>query len=255
MNVTVEEFQPWSRGRWGAAISIAVLVQLALVLAFTQRPVTTQRPVNDAHVILPENAATELQELTDPTLFALGSPRNSSATWLELPQLRPVETDWEQPPQWLALEESALGRTFLEFARANEGSLHGPAFKPAAPKVFLAKPPPAPKPVRTASSLQAADGLADRRLVNAPALPSWPANDVLRPSEVRVVVNTRGRVTSAILLSNSGSDAADQFALAQAWQLRFSAAPAESEIKPLTLGRLVFTWHTTPEASQPTHDR
>jgi hypothetical protein len=255
MSTRVEEFEPWSRVRWASAIGIAVVVQLALVLAFTQRPVGGPRPVDDAQVILPEQVARDLQQLTDPTLFALGGPRNSSATWLELPQLPPVKTDWEQPVQWLGPEPGALGRAFLEFARANASYLQGPAFK-TAPKAALPKSLANPKPVRTASQLIVLDDLQGRRLLNAPELPSWTAGDVLLPSNVRVVVDARGRVTSAILLSpGSGSAEADRFAVAQAWQLRFSPVPPGPETQPLTLGRLAFTWHTTPQAGHPTDDR
>lgn len=252
MSATAVEDQPWSRAHWGLAIGIAVAVQLVLTFVFSQRPSSNPRPVAEAHVILPEHVATELQELTDPTLFARGGPRNSSATWLELPLLPPVDTAWEQPPEWLALDAATLGQDFLNLARSKESSPNNPFYK-AASKPALASVLASPMPVRTASKLQTVGDVADRLLLSSPELPSWPAKAMLLPSEVRVVVDTRGRVTSAILVSPSGSEKADQFAISEARKMRFAPVSRETGIPAVTLGQLVFRWHTIPEmdASQP----
>ena len=250
MTEHVQEFQPWSRVRWASTISLAIGIQLVVALTLSRRPATAQRLIKTTQVILPEHVAVELQELTDPTLFARGGPWHSSAPWLDTPPLPPVETDWEQPSQWLALDASALGRTFLELARAHGSSFHGTALK-AAPKPSLTSPPASPKPLRTSSTLHATGDLVNRRLLNAPKQPSWPSKDVLLPSAVRVVVDAQGRVTSSILISGSGSRQADRLAVAQAQRIRFSPAPDPANARPLTLGELVFTWHTIPKTNAP----
>jgi hypothetical protein len=78
-------------------------------------------------------------------------------------------------------------------------------------------------------------------------LPSWPYADVIAPSCVQVLVNAAGEVVSTTLLpldnrseAASRYDAADQRALDLARTARFAPAPR------LTIGRLIFNWHTVP---------
>jgi len=72
-------------------------------------------------------------------------------------------------------------------------------------------------------------------------LPSWPYADVLAPSVVQAVVDAAGNAVSLVLLPpGSGSDDADRRALELARTARF--APASQ----LTIGRLIFHWHTVP---------
>jgi hypothetical protein len=74
-------------------------------------------------------------------------------------------------------------------------------------------------------------------------LPPWPYTDVIAPSKVQVLVNAAGDVVSAVLLPSGNPsevhDAdADRRALDLARAARF--APASG----LTVGQLVFDWHT-----------
>jgi TonB family protein len=71
-------------------------------------------------------------------------------------------------------------------------------------------------------------------------LPSWPYADVLAPSVVQAVVDAPGNVVSTVLLSPSGYDAADQRALELARAMRFTPS------SHLTIGRMIFNWHTVP---------
>jgi hypothetical protein len=187
----------------------------------------------------------ELQILTDPTLLALGGPHSFSAIWLELPELQPLPTDWEQPPQWLGLQSDALGERFLAFAQSNAGTSAGLAFK-TRPQTVPAKPRVIPKPLKTESTLHVTGDLAGRAILSKPNLPSWPAKDFLLPSTVRVVVDARGFVTSAILQSGSGSVTADELAVTLAKQVRLSPVIHTAGIMPLTLGQLLFEWQTKP---------
>jgi hypothetical protein len=226
-------------------ISVAVGVQWALIAGFSIRAPLTPRTGPNTRLNLPAAVPAELQALTDPTLLALGGPRSFSAIWMEIPQLPPVDATWKQPPQWLDLDAAALGAAFLEYARSNATPVHGLAFKPP-PRAIREASVVTALPLRSASSLQIAGDLGDRKLLADPELPSWPATDLLLPSEVRVVVDSRGIVISAILQSGSGLPQADEFAVKQARQLRFAPLrQGETSIHSLTLGRLLFNWHAT----------
>jgi TonB family protein len=224
-------------------------LQVALVFAFSHRgPLRPLQRLNTA-LVLPRRVAEELQALTDPTLLALGHPRGFSALWLQPTDPPPVEVNWKQPPQWLSLDTNKLGRAFLDHAHSNVTSLHGLVFR-APPPVLPNFPPPAVLPLRTASTLRVTDALTGRALGRRPELPSWPATDLLLPSEVRVVVDGRGLVVSAILESASGSKEADAFAVQAAREVRFAPDPTPAR-DTLTLGRLVFEWHAVPPNTDP----
>jgi TonB family protein len=62
---------------------------------------------------------------------------------------------------------------------------------------------------------------------------------------VRVVVDDRGIVLSAIVQSSSGMPAADQFALQTANQLRFSPLAGPEQDQGLGFGEIVFNWNTS----------
>lgn len=244
MNVAAESVEPWSRVRWATTITVVVVLHVVLVLAFSNPPPLHRRATLNTEVILPEHVAGELQALTDPTLLALGGPQSFSAIWLETPRLPPVDARWKQTPQWLRLDQGTLGDRFLAFVRSNAASLQDATFK-TTPGLLPVPAQAKPTPLRAKSTMRVEGDLAHRKLLRKPDLPSWPATDLLLPSEVRVIVDARGLVVSAILLSSSGSKEADQFAMKQAWQMRFSPKPHETETEALTVGQLVFEWHAT----------
>lgn len=244
MKAAVEEAEPWSRGRWAMTVSIVVALQLALVLALSRRPDIQPRTGLNTQVILPESVAVELQALTDPMLLAAGGPHSFAAVWLKTPEIPGVDADWEEPPQWLPLDPGLLAREFLEFARSNVASLHGLAFK-TKPRVLPSAGLASPAPLRMASTLRVLGALTNRTLLRTPELPSWPATDLLLPSKVRVVVDGRGRIISAILQSSSGSEEADRFAVNQAMQMSFAPASPGIQHQALTLGQLEFQWQAT----------
>jgi hypothetical protein len=251
MTAGVEAVPAWSRRRWAAAILFVATIHLLLVLAFSHPPLRQQRVAEATRVILPEGMPPVLQTLTDPTLLALGGQKSFSAIWLEVPELEPVQTRWEKPPQWLGLASEDLGGQFLAFAQSNAVALYGSAFK-TRPETVPESPRAVPEPLRTSSRLQTVGDLAHREVLSAPALPTWPAKNLLVPSRVRVVVNHRGFVTTAILQSGSGSKEADGFAVQQARQVRFAPVRDNANGRQLTLGELVFDWHTEPESNSGT---
>lgn len=251
MNGGGEGVATWSRSRWAAAIAIAVILQLVMVLALGKRAPIQPRPSLSPEVVLPERLPGELQALTDPTLLALGGPRSFSSLWLQVPPPPTVDADWKETAQWLGLDSGTLGERFLGYARSNALSLHEPSFKPK-PEPLPVSSSALPKPLRTVSTLEVRGALAQRSLLSEPGLPSWPATDLLLPSEVRVMVDARGLVISAILQSSSGSKEADQFAVKQARTMRFTAAPRGMNPDSLILGQLVFNWNATrPAAGEP----
>ena len=97
------------------------------------------------------------------------------------------------------------------------------------------------------STLKFFGALARRTLLQPIIPPSLACNNVIPPSKVQVLVDTTGKIISAILLPDSNSaeaaehfNDADQRALEFARRLRF--APAAQ----LTLGEMIFHWHTVP---------
>ncbi|MCU0772635.1 MAG: energy transducer TonB [Verrucomicrobia bacterium] len=236
----------WSRARWTTAVGLTLAIQVGLLLVFSQRgPMQRDRGLN-TRLILPQAVVEEWRALNDPTLLALGSAQGFSALWLQPPRLPPLKADWDQPPSWLNLDPDRLAARFLEFARSNASSTPGLTFK--VPLQMVPDPGVYEQaPLLTASNLRVTGDLDGRELLRQPELPSWKAVDLLPPSEVRVVVDTRGWVTSAILVSSSGSTEADRFALNAAREVRFAPRRAAATTPALTLGRLVFEWHATPE--------
>jgi len=100
---------------------------------------------------------------------------------------------------------------------------------------------------RTNSTLRVAGDLVNRRLLNPPQLQSWPALDLLTNTVVQVLVNAEGNVFSSTLLTLSGSKEADQNALDVARAARFE--PLRRSSPALTIGALIFEWHTAPLAN------
>jgi hypothetical protein len=131
-----------------------------------------------------------------------------------------------------------LGVAFQQFMRTNYFAGPPLNFKPS-PK-FSTPVLPVETPLAQNSMLQIGGELAQRRLLNEINPPSLPCNDVIAPSVVQVLVDTAGNVVSAVLLTPSGFDAADQRSLALARTAHFTPSAG------LTVGRMIFSWHTVP---------
>ena len=248
MNATAVASRPWSRRKWWGVVLGLFALQILLLAWFGSRGPFQPRPVSPAPQLnLAGGAASELLALTDPTLFAQGSPHGfSGASWMRIPVPEYQPPEWTEAPRLLALNEQQLGADFRRFVRTNQ------PFTPA----FIAKSPPrlavpATEELRPATSapstLRIEDDLIGRELQSSPALPPQAATDLLTDSIVQVLVNGDGNVVSEVLLASSGKLAADEkaLALARAAQfeplLRTNAAQASTN---LTHGTLVFTWQT-----------
>jgi hypothetical protein len=97
------------------------------------------------------------------------------------------------------------------------------------------------------STLLIQDGLAQRRLLDPINLPSWPYANVIAPSKVQVLVNEAGNVISTALLPpDSGFTVADQYDRADQRALELVRAARFAPASRLTVGRMIFNWHTVP---------
>jgi hypothetical protein len=234
-----------TRGKFWLLITLVLAGQLGGIVIFQAKtPVIPRVPTDGPHLRLADTA-NELVALNDPTLFARPHPNDfATAFWQRIPTVTPPTFRWTEPPGELPRPAVAeLGATFRQFMQTN---------RLAAPKLNFKLPPKLSEVTMAfdnglpqVTTLQISGDLATRPRLNQIALPSWPLNDVLPPSQVQVLVAETGNVVSAILLPDNleaaaHDDDADQQALQLARQLRF--APAS---RPM-LGQLIFNWHTVP---------
>jgi TonB family protein len=243
MNAASAEPHPaglaWTRSRWLTLIVLVFAAHVALLFVFGGRKQIVPRPVTNVPTLKLADDSSELLALNDPTLFALPHPRDfASAVWQQTAVLKQPSFRWTESPHWLPLAADELGLVFNQFMQTN----HFADFElQLRPSLNLSAPGLPMEPVFAQNSTMRVEGdLAQRQLPSQINLTNWPYADVLAPSVVQAVVVAAGNVVSTVLLSPSGYDAADQSALELARALRF--APASH----LTVGRIVFNWHTVP---------
>ena len=230
----------WTRSRWLTLVVLIFAAHVGLLFAFGARKPDVPRAVAHVPMLKLADNTNELIALSDPTLFALPHPMDLTSVFrTQKPDLTQPSFRWTELPGWLPLPVEALGADFEKFMQTNRFAGLELQLKPAltldAPVLPLA--PMLPQ----ASALQLEDGLAQRQLLITLDLPSWPYADVLAPSVVQAVVDATGNVVSLVLLPpGSGLGDADRYALELARTARFAPAPR------LTIGRLVFHWHTVP---------
>ena len=249
---TVEPWR-WPPGRWWVAVALALGLQVGLVFLLGARsPGQARRPAAGQQIYLVPDATVEFPAWSDPTLFALANRHGfSGAAWLNVPPLETHPVDWTEPPAWLPLQARHLSHAFDHLVKTNA----------AAPFLFEVKPEPhllasqpfLPLTVRPAqSTLQIEGDLARRPLVVPLALPVQTNSDMLTASVVQAIVNPEGYTLSAKLLSGSGLKQADRQALELTRSARFQSllesGPERSPAvaAPLSLGKLIFNWHTVP---------
>lgn len=231
----------WSRNRWLTILTLVFAAHIALICMFGEWKPVVPRAVTNAPALGLADDADELLALNDPTLFALPHQRDFvTAAWLKLHDPKPPSFRWTEPPRWLALSAASLGATFHRLMQTNVFAGSPLDFKP--PLTLSTPVPPLAPMLPQQSTLRIEGELAQRQLPTAISLTNWPLADVLPPSVVQVLVNPAGNVVSSVVLTPSGYDEADQRAAAIARTLRFK--PAAS----VTLGRIIFHWHTVPPA-------
>ena len=240
-------------------VALAFLVQVGIIFALGDRKPIVPRTATDTQQLLFKPGRGEMLALQDPTLFALPNARSfGAAAWLRaaslefsvfrLPELK-------QPKFELSGED--LGATFHHFVETTAfASLTLAASPPRAVEAISL--PSTDNPGITKSTLQLTGDLAQRPVKSSTDLPSWPGTDLLTNTVVQVLVDSEGRVFSAVGLQPPGSGArsheqiaADNHALQLARSAQF--APLDSNRNTrlipsdvLTRGMMIFKWHTEP---------
>jgi hypothetical protein len=232
----------WPMSRWLLLIVLVLAAHVVLIFIFSTRKPITPRAVTNVPELELAGGSGEWLALNDPTLFALPSREGfAGPAWLEPPPLHVHMVDWTEPPRWLQLPTEELGAIFSQFMQTNRFvNFQFPLKLPVQITVPLV---PLEPTLAQTSTLHVEGDLAKRPLLTPMKLPSWPYGDVIAPSRIQVLVNAAGDVISAVLLpsKNPGEihDAdADQRALDLARAARFASAPS------LTVGQLIFDWHT-----------
>ena len=239
----------WSRARWAWLIALVFATHLAFIVAFGDRKAVVPRPPAPAPLLSLAASGDEWIALNDPTLFALPHRQSvAGAAWLKIPFVPFQPFRWSEPPRLLPLPVSELGATFTRFMQTNARAVFAFETKPPPELTRLVASESDPVPARR-STFRVTGGLANRRLLNPPGLPSWAVPDsgpefLLTNSVVQILVNADGNVISVAMLNGSGLPAADQQALKLAKAARF--VPRRDGGADVTLGALVFEWQTVP---------
>lgn len=256
MNDAVQEPARWSARRWVYTVAgvFGLQVGLLLYLGQTSEPLPA-RPTfrTSVHLAVDSWSSEQLSRrptLSDPTLFALPAAAGfSGPAWLRPAPLEFQPQRWSEPLRWLAVDERSLGGEFAEFIATNEITPPLTANKPLPPLPrYEPNFPNDPLPQR--SRLRLEGDLIFRPLLAPLALRSWPHPELLISTTIQAAVDANGFTHSAIILGESGSKEADQYALKLANQARFRPLPRAARDRtgsgPLAWGKLIFHWHTLP---------
>lgn len=247
----------WSTRRWTAVLVSLLAAHAAGLWWFgAHQRLPTRQPDRVPEWTLADPRITALWPLLDPTLFVQGHPQSfSGPAWMRLPEVTYQPTIPLEPPRFLVPTAARVAQSF-------QNTWVPRGWNPS-PMAIRVQPPPqtgglVPRSPLTdrPSRLSLTDWDEPVRLrTPPPSLPGWAAPDLLTNTVVRVLVEPSGRVLSAVLVSSSGWEPADQYALATAQQLEFdfpnrptTQTPAPAE--PIR-GILIFQWQTLPPPQQP----
>jgi len=243
----------WGTGRLAVLVVALFIGQVGFILLFAEREKPVQRQTRAGPRVLLVHEHVDVVALAgEPTLFAWAGPHTfSGQAWFRTSAKDYPQYKWTEPPAFFELRPAQLVGWFESVINENNGHTVDVAEK-IVPDFNLHTTEPTPMLLRDKSTLAITGDIAARRFRSQFDLPSWHANDVLRPTMVRVVVDANGQVHSATLLSQSGSEQADKFALDIAKSAEWEPLP-ESRRQPLgsaptglTSGTMIFYWHTTP---------
>ena len=258
MNPALPEPVRWSRRRWVQTVAVVFVLQTGLLLFLSQHEQRLpEYPIfrTAIHLAADEGSAQQLSSLPlqdDPTLLALPNLHGfSGPAWLRFVPLETQPEESSEPPQWLALNNQALGATFSRFVETN-------AIRPALivdqpiPALLRYEPNFHIEPGPEQSQLRIDGDLAARPLVSPLPLRWWAHSELLSNSVVQAVVDADGFTLSTVLLTGCGLPEADLHALQSASGARFRPLARAGGVRDhpgvsrLTWGRLVFQWHTLP---------
>lgn len=235
--------------KWVGMTGFVLLVQLGLIFWFGEREKPVPPVVEPVTMLsLAPDQMAEVPGVGNPTMLVLPNRRGfSDAAWMRIPAMNYEVPEWTEEPRLLRLPVEQLTKPFHEYVQANCSKTFEVAGKPE-PQFAGDQFIPLVSIMETQSKLTVDGELADRPLTSALALKSWPANDILSNSIVRVSVTPEGEVFSQALLSRCGLPEADAYALTLAKSARFQplrnrtvkASGPDAE----QWGMLVFHWHT-----------
>jgi len=249
------ESRPWTLRRWWTVVAAIFVAQLGLIVWLSDKTPDLAAPAPAAPIVhLAGPAASEWLALNDPTLFALPHRYGfSGLAWLGATDSPSSYFTWSEPQSWLLLEPPQFGPIFGRLRETNDSDLPASLTRPE-PELTMAEGPVlAVAPDKSVLRLEG--GLAQRRLLSPINPPLQPSSDLLTNTEVRLVVDTAGRVVSVpVLLTKSGKPEADDWALRKATAARFEPVgpngPARDKKagipEQLTWGIMVFEWRTIP---------
>jgi hypothetical protein len=184
--------------------------------------------------------------LNDPTLFALPHQKDfASALWRQTAAKQP-SFRWTEPPRPLPSPSAdEWGLAFNQFMQTNRFASFELQLKPS---LKLSAPGSPIEPVLAQNSTLRVEGeLAQRQLPSPINLTNWPYANVIAPSKVQMLVDAAGNVVSTVLLpSDNGLAAADQYDQADQLALELARAARFAPSSHLTVGRMIFNWHTVP---------
>jgi hypothetical protein len=236
----------WPLSRWLILIGLVFAVHVGLLYMFGARKPIVARAVADAPALKLADSSDEFLALNDPTLFALPHRGDFvTAIGSQVPATTRPSFRWTEAPRWLPVSAGQLMTVFSRFMETNPVTGLRLQLKPP---VRLSTPSQPIEPALAQASTMRMEGeLTQRRLLTPMTLPSWPYANVIAPSKVQLLVNEAGSVIAANILPSDNNlealnryDEADKRALELARAARFTPAPR------LTIGRMIFTWHTVP---------
>jgi hypothetical protein len=235
----------WTRSRWLTVIALVFAAHVLLLFTFGGRKQIVPRAVTNVPSLNLADNSSEWLALNDPTLFALPHQKDfASAIWLPAPAVNPPPFRWTEPPRWLPLAADELGLIFSQFMQTNRFA--GIELQLKSPAKLSAPVLPMESALAQTSTMQIQDGLAQRRLLTPINLPDWPYANVIAPSQVQVLVNEAGDVVSAVLLPPGGYAPTDQYDDADKRALELARTAHFAPSSRLTVGRMIFNWHTVP---------
>ncbi len=263
MTEAAAQSQPWPRSRWWLAVGAVMAGQVGLIFWLSGRDPIQRAAAIGPGIFVTANPNDRVPGLRDPTLFVLPSAHGfSGPAWLTTDSAGSDAEkfrvpDWDQGPQWLALETNKLGGWFREFARTNgAGSLQ--LARHAAPNTEPLAVLPQIEMTPSQSTVTLEGPLASRRLITPIQPPVWPASGsiltngiVLADTEVLAHVARDGAVFTSVVVSKSGLPEADNLANDLVRRARFQPLPEDGRLSPaeqLTTGRVIFHWVTVAPA-------
>ncbi len=244
----------WTRSRWLLFVALIFAAHVLLLFVFGTRKQAVPRAVTNAPTLKLVDDSSEWLALNDPTLFALPQQKDfASDFWRHVPTNEPPPFRRAEPPRWLELSADDLGLAFNQFMQTNRFAGLELQLKP--PVKLSAPGLPVEPALAQNSTLRVEGELAQRQLPSPINLTNWPYANVIAPSKVQMLVDPAGNVVSTVLLPpGSGYAPADQYDLADQRALELARAMRFTPSSRLTVGRMIFNWHTVPVTTTNEHE-